>query len=130
MGASDRHGAERADDLYVRAHAARTRQCVAAPCPGRPLGGSRGRAARAASPGAYDAILCTGGDHTICHHAGPYVAARASAAGLRDDRWCDRRQCIGLRHMLQDLLREPLGLVSLQEAFPDTATQRTDEFWL
>ncbi len=32
--------------------------------------------------------------------------------------------------MLQDLLREPLGLGSLQEAFPDTAPQRTDEFWL
>src|SRR4030095_6744583 len=32
--------------------------------------------------------------------------------------------------MLQDLLRELLGLGSLQEAFPHAAPQRTDEFWL
>src|SRR5215467_1199863 len=44
--------------------------------------------------------------------------------GLCDDKWCDRRQCIRLRHMLQDLLRELLGLGSLQEAFPDAAPRR------
>lgn len=56
---------------------------TATPRAARDLSGSPGTAARAASRGAFDAVVCTRGDHTPSSHAGLCIAAKASAAGLR-----------------------------------------------
>src|SRR5262249_23302665 len=56
------------------------------------------------------------GTRQVQRIVGPQRVSLQQGTGLRDDRRCDRRQCVGLHHMLQNLLRELLGFGSFQKA--------------